>query len=341
MAAFLRGFFRCAFWWVALGTSLLAAAEQAVVRVGVLQFGTVAWEIEVMNRHNLLAREGVRVQVVPLAQKDAANVALQGGAVDVIVNDWLWVARQRAEGRDMVFVPSSTAVGSLLVAPGAPARGLADLHGSRIGVAGGPVDKSWLLLSAYTRKSQGEDAAQFFKPDFVAPPLLNELAQRGELPVALNYWHYAARLRALGWRELIGMPQILDGLGIDRSLPLVGWVFGEAWAAKNPAAISGLLRASAAAKQLMRESDAVWQEIRPLTRVDEAATLAVQRDEHLRALRDGFRAGIPPRGPAAFKAAEAAAARAFEVLAREGGPAVVGKVSKLPAGVFWAGAAGI
>jgi NitT/TauT family transport system substrate-binding protein len=207
----------------------------------------------------------------------------------------------------------------------------AALRGRRLGVAGGPVDKSWLLLRAYARKTLGEDAAQVVKPDFVAPPLLNELALRGELPAALNFWHYAARLRAAGWRELLGMPEILAELGIDRSLPMVGWVFSERWAAKNPAAIAGFLRASAAAKKLMAESDAVWEELRPLTRAEDAATL--------RALRDGYRAGIPPAGPAAQKAAEAAAGRAFAILAQEGGKEVVGNTTSLAPGVFWSGKA--
>jgi NitT/TauT family transport system substrate-binding protein len=307
------------------------AAEPATIRVGVLQFGTVSWELDVMIKHGLAEREGVRVQIVPLAQKDAANVAVQGGAVDMIVNDWLWVARQRAEGRDYTFVPHSTAVGSLMVRPDAGLQRLADLRGRRLGVAGGPVDKSWLFLRAYARKTLGEDAANLVKPDFVAPPLLNELALRGELPAALNFWHYAARLRAAGWRELLGMPEILAGLGIDRNLPMVGWVFSERWAAQNPAAIAGFLRASAATKKLLAESDAVWEEIRPQTRAPDDATL--------RALRDAYRAGIAPGGAAALQAGEAAAVRAFAILAEEGGKEVVGNSTKFAPGVFWSGAA--
>jgi NitT/TauT family transport system substrate-binding protein len=307
------------------------AAEPATIRVGVLQFGTVSWELDVMTRHGFAEREGVRLQIVPLALKDASNVAVQGGAVDVIVNDWLWVARQRAEGRDYTFVPHSTAVGGIMVRPDAGIQRFADLRGKRLGVAGGPVDKSWLLLRAYARKTLGEDAANVVKPDFVAPPLLNELALRGELPAALNFWHYAARLRAAGWRELLGMPEILAGLGIDRSLPLVGWVFSERWAAQNPAAIAGFLRASAATKKLLAESDAVWEEIRAQTRAPDDATL--------HALRDAYRAGIPAGGAAALKAGEAAAARAFEILAQEGGKDVVGKATHLTPGVFWSGAA--
>ena len=170
----LRQFTRACLAAAALFACLIAplgAADPAVIRIGVLQYGTVSWELEVMKRMGFAEREGVRIEVVPLAQKDAANVALQGGAVDLIVNDWIWVARQRAEGRDFAFVPYSRAVGGIMVRPDANVHSLADLRGKRLGVAGGALDKSWLLLRAWSRKSVGEDAATFVKPDFGAPPL--------------------------------------------------------------------------------------------------------------------------------------------------------------------------
>ena len=308
------------------------AAELATIRVGVLQFGTVSWELEVMQKHGLAEREGIKLQLVPLALKDASNVAIQGGAVDLIVNDWLWVARQRADGRDFTFVPHSTAVGSIMVKADSGFKTLADLRGKSLGVAGGPVDKSWLFLRAYSRKVLGEDAAQLVKPAFVAPPLLNELALRGELPAAMNFWHFAARLRATGWRELLSVPDMLAELGIDRSLPLVGWVFSERWADKNPATIAAFLRASVATKKLLAESDAVWEEIRGLTKAENATTLY--------ALRDAYRAGLPPTGAAAQKAGEIAAGKAFAILAQEGGKEVVGNATRLAPGVFWAGKGG-
>ena len=303
-------------------------AELATVRVGVLQFGTVSWELDAMVRAGLAAREGLRIEVVPLALKDAANVALLGSAVDVIVNDWIWVARQRAEGRDFTFVPYSLAVGGLLARPDADIRSFADLQGKRLGVAGGPLDKSWLLLRAYARRTVGEDAAQWLRADFVAPPLLNELMLRGELPAGLNFWHYGARLLAAGMVPVLEIEDILATLGVRGELPLLGWVFRESWAQANPRVIEGFLRASTATKQLLQESDAAWDALRPLMKAGDEATFA--------ALVAGFRAGIPSAG--ASSAAEAAAASVFGILAAEGGPALVGRARELAPGTFWAGA---
>lgn len=300
------------------------AAAQTEIRVGVLQYGTVSWELDVIKRHGLDQREGVRLSIVPLALKDAAAVALHGGAVDVIVSDWLWVARQRAEQRDYAFSPYSRAEGSLMVRPDAGVERLADLRGKRLGVAGGSLDKSWLLLRAYARSELGEDAATLVEPNYGAPPLLNQLMLQGELPAVLNFWHFAARLEAAGMRRLISIDEILSGLGIDRELPMVGWVFREGWATRNRAAIDGFLRASASAKRIMADSDAEWEALRPLMRAEDEATF--------NALRAGFRAGIPA---ASVAQAEAAARQAFSILAREGGENLVGPVSDLAEGVFW------
>lgn len=310
-----------------IGPGSAGAASEPVLRIGVLQYGTVNWELEVIKRLGLAEKEGIRIEVVPLALKDASNVALQGSAVDMIVNDWIWVARQRAEGRDFTFVPYSRAVGGIMVRPESGVKTLADLRGRRLGVGGGALDKSWLLLRAYSRKTLGEDIVKVVQPDFAAPPLLNALILKGELPAVMNFWHFAARLKAAGMRELLTLDEILAELGVKDELPMVGWVFRAEWAQRNRAAVEAFLRASAAAKKAMRESDAVWEGLREQTRAEDDATLL--------ALRDGYRAGIPTVDDVR---AEASARSVFGILAELGGPELVGSATSLPAGTFWRGA---
>src|SRR3546814_4904478 len=122
-----------------------AAAEP--IRVAVLKFGTVNWELSTIQRHGLDERHGFILDVLELASNQATTVALQAGEVDMIVSDWLWVSRPRAEGKPFTFVPFSSAVGSLMVPADSPIRSLADLKGKKIAIAGGPLDKGWLLLS--------------------------------------------------------------------------------------------------------------------------------------------------------------------------------------------------
>lgn len=302
------------------------AVEVPVVRAGVLAFGTVNWELDVIAHHGLDRKHGFRLQVVKLASDNAGTIALQGGATDTIVTNWIWVSQQRHGGADYTFVPHSLTVGGLMVRPDAGINTFRDLKGRRIGVAGGSTDKSWLLLRAYGIHIFGFDLNDAASPTFAAPPLLNQIMQRGEVPAVLNFWHYHARLHAAGMKELIAVADMLPALGIKRVPPLIGWVFSEAWATKNPPAVKGFLDSLRAAKAILAAFDAEWARLRPLTKAEDDATFV--------ALREGYRAGIPKSfGPEDVAAAEAT----FAVLARLGGAKLVGEARMLASGTFWAG----
>ena len=304
-----------------LGGSALALEK---VRVGVLAFGTVNWELDAIKQNGLASRHGIELEVVPLASGDASRVALQGGAVDIVVSDWLWVARQRAAGRDYAFYPYSNAVGSLMVDPFKGPANLQELTGKRVGMAGGANDKSWLLMRAYTQKTLGKDLADMVEPQFAAPPLLNRLMLQGDLDGTLTFWHFGARLSAAGMRPLLSTQQALQGLGVQGELPLIGWVFSDAWAAAKPQAIAGFLAASYDAKQLLKTSDEAWDGLRKRMKAKEDITFA--------ALRAGYREGIPGCfGPVERQAT----ADAFGIFSRLGGQALVGTVARLDPGMFW------
>lgn len=304
----------------------MAQADTRQIRVGVLAFGTVNWELDTVKYHGLDREQGVEIVVTKLSSKNANAIALQGGAVDAIVTDWLWVSRRRSSGADYSFVPHSVAVGGLMVRPDAGIKSLNDLRGKKLGIAGGPVDKSWLMLRAFAQKTIGIDLKEMVEPTFGAPPLLNKIMLRGDIPAALNFWHYTARLKAAGMIELVSVDEMLPILGVDRKPPLIGWVFSEKWAASNPDTIKGFLRSLRAAKKVMASSDSEWDRLRPLTK---AGT-----DDILIALRDAYRAGIP----ASFNDSDIAAAeQLYSTLAKYGGRDLVGDSTTLAPGTFWAG----
>ncbi|TXH69624.1 MAG: ABC transporter substrate-binding protein [Thiothrix sp.] len=310
----------------ALTFLLLSPFAHAVekVRVGVLEFGTVNWELDVLKEQKLDTTNNFELEVVPVASADAATVALLGGSVDIIVTDWIWVAQQRAAGLDYVLFPYSTAVGSLLANPKANIKTLAELKGKKLGVAGGAKDKSWLLLRAYAQQQNQIDLAKEAEIQYGAPPLLNEVMQKGELDAVLNFWNFAARLQDDGLETLITVPQVLEGLGIQKDLPMIGWVFSEEWALDHEAAAKGFLSASYAAKKIMKDSDEEWVRIRPKMKAD--------KDSVFSALRDAFRAGIPT---CFGDKQQAAATQTFKLLADLGGKDLVGEVKELPQGVFY------
>ncbi|HEX2135772.1 MAG TPA: ABC transporter substrate-binding protein [Microvirga sp.] len=305
----------------------VGAAEHRPVRVGLLKFGTVAWELDTIRHHGLDRRHGLAVVPVEFATNEAAKVALQAGAVDLIVTDWPWVARQRAEGADFSFVPYSKSVGTLLVRPGSGLETLAALKAKRIGVAGGPLDKSWVLLRALARKELGVDLADAAEPVFGAPPLLAEEFARGRVDAVLTYWHYSARLEAAGAKPLLGVAEMIRRLGIEAEVPMLGFAFRESWAARHGEALSGFVAASRDAKSLMRESPEEWTRLSPQIGTADAATLS--------ALRAGYSAGIPQRWG---EAERRASADLHAILVEIGGETLMGRSRSLE-GTFWPGVA--
>ncbi len=309
---------------VALALCGQRPAEAGTIRIGVLKFGTVNWELDAIKSNGLDRAEGLELQIIELANTGATTVALQAGDVDVIVTDWLWVTRQRAEGAGFTFVPYSTSVGALVLPPDSTVTTLADLTGKKLGIAGGPVDKGWLVVRAAAARRHGIDLDEAVEKVFAAPPLLNEEILSGRLDALLTFWNFAAQLEARGFRRLIGVEEATRDLGIETQVPLLGYVFDEAWAAAHKDDVLALVRASRAAKELLARSDAEWERLRPLMKAADEATFA--------ALRDGFRAGIPGRWG---EAERVDARRLFAIMAKLGGAELVGKSSELQPGTFW------
>lgn len=312
---------------VAVVLAMLLLAEGACaaesLRVGVLKFGTVSWELDVIRRHGFDAAEGFAVEPVELASTPATLVALQAESVDTVVSDWFWVSRQRAGGADWTFFPFSTALGGVLVAPQSPLHSLADLKGRRLGIAGSAVDKSWLILRAAARSLNGLDLERDTEKSFAAPPLLDEELKAGRLDAVLTYWPFAARLEARGMRQIISVDDALHTLGFESAVPMVGYVVGERWAVQHHALVMAFVRASRRAEALLAASDEEWTRIAPRTGAHDAA--------ELQKLRDAYRAGIPRHwGDQERRDAE----RLYALLAKAGGEALTGPAPLLAPGTF-------
>ncbi len=299
-----------------------AWAEAPVLRAAVLQYGTVNWELDVIKHNQFDAKNGFTLEVQGVAGGSAAKVAFQGGEADVIVSDWLWVARQRAAGKDFVFIPYSRAVGALMVPGDSDAKSLADLKGQKIGIAGGPLDKSWLILQAYAEQEHGVDLAGETEQVFGAPPLIFKTALQGELGGAINFWHFLAKMEAGGMKPLVTVDQAAEALGLDTQTPLLGYVLKGDLLRDNPELVNAMANASRNAKDLLAKDDAEWDRLRP--------RMKAKTDAQFDALKAGFRAGIPDAGPVD----EEAAAKMLALMAKLGGEDLVGKAQDLPDGIF-------
>jgi NitT/TauT family transport system substrate-binding protein len=265
-----------------------------------------------------------------LASTQATTVGLQGSSVDIIATDWLWVSRERSGGGDFTFSPFTTALGAIMVPPNSPIKTLGDLKGKRLGVAGGPLDKSWLLLAAYALRTANLDLRAETNQEYGAPPLLAERAKQGALDAVLNFWPYAARLEAEGFTQLIGVEDVVRELGAKGEVAMVGYVFSESWGKKNLEGIQAFLRAAAKADELLATSDKEWDRLKPLMGENDPTF----NDATFEALRRRYREGIPERSAAEN---ETDAKILFQFLRELGGEKLVGPGTELAPGTFWHG----
>ncbi|WP_352880569.1 ABC transporter substrate-binding protein [Mesorhizobium sp. M1396] len=283
----------------------------------------MSWELDTLKQNKFDEANGIDLEIVYFAGEDATNVAMLAGAIDMIVTDWLWVSRQRSEGGDLTLAPYSAAVGAIMVKEQSPIRTIADLKEKKIGVAGGPLDKSWLLIQALAKRDHGIDLPTASEVVFGVPPLISEKAMQGELDAVLNFWHFCTRLEANGFRRLIGADDAAKALGASGAVSALGYVFHDQWANENPDAARGFVKASTQAKDLLARSDDEWLRLAPLIRA---------RGKELERLRDRYRQGIPRR-PVSEEAADAG--RLYHVLATIGGEKLVGRAPEMAPGTFW------
>ncbi len=310
----------------AIGPGRAMAQPNKVLNAGAVQFGTVHWLFDVIAGMKLDAAEGFTLSQRKLASNSAADIALLGQQADIAVTDWFWVMRQRSLGGEYLFMPYSSALGSVIVPEASPIRSLPDLRGKEIGVAGGPIDKSWILLRAYGIGHGAGDLAATATPVFGAPPLLNEQAALGRIDALLNFWPFAVRLEAQGWRRLIAVSEMIRSFGIASDLPLVGFVFAETLARDEPGLMQGFARAFLRAQRILLESDGEWERIRPL--------MKASSDEEFRLLRDRYREGVLR----SWNEGDREDARKLFGIVREiGGDAVTGAGVQFDPKVFWDG----
>ena len=217
-------------------SATLPALAGETLRIGLQKTGTFAWQLDVIRRHGLAASAGLDLKISEYASPDAGKLALNSGSVDVALVDWLWVARARALGAKLKFYPYSSAVGSIMVRSDSPLRNIGDLKGHVLAVAGGPLDKSWLIVQAAAIR-QGIDLKHETKLEYGAPPLMFQKLQQGEADASLNFWNFCARLEAKGYRHLLDVRDAEEALGLQQPLALVGYAFSEEFAASHNSTI--------------------------------------------------------------------------------------------------------
>ncbi len=306
-------------------SACLAGRAEAAdrLRISIQKTGTAAWEIALMKARGLDKAADLDIETTELASTDAGKIALEGGGADIIISDWLWVARERGLGDKLLFTPYSSALGAVMVPKDSPIRALADLTGRSIGVAGGPLDKSWLLLRAAALRA-GLDLAKDARPVYGAPPLVAEKLAEGETNSALEFWNFSADLEMRGFRRVIEISDVEKALGANGPVAMIGYVFSESFAAAHKDVLRRFFGAVAAARKILEEDPSAWKPIKARLSLKDEAALDVYRKRYL----DGV-----PRRTVAEEAADARIL--YRAMANIGGKQLVGKATELDTGLFY------
>ena len=301
----------------------LCTAQAQILRIGAQKTGTFAWELDVIRRHGLDKAAGLTLEVTDLATTEAGKIALNGSNVDLILSDWIWVSRERGLGQNIQFYPYSSAIGAIMVSDKGNIHQLSDLKGKILGVAGGPIDKSWLLLQAYAQKT-GFDIVHEPHLVFGAPPLLAEKAAQGELDATLQFWNFAVDLEQRGFHRLLDMQIVEKGLGATDNVSMVGYVFHDDFARKNADLIRSFFTVTRQAKDILVQDETEWKLILSRLNVNSSSAANLYRQR--------YQEGIPHRSLADE---ESDARLLYQTLAKLGGSELVGTAVTLDPGTYY------
>ena len=306
---------------VALAASDAAGADR--IRLAVQKTGTLLWELDVIQAHGLDRRLDLAIDAIELASTEAGKIALKGGSADIILSDWLWVARERSLGDTLVFYPSSSTLGAVMVPGQSPVAGIGDLRARKLAVAGGPLDKSWLLMQAFARRN-GIDLRREATVVYGAPPLLSQKALQGETDATLTFWNFCADLESKGFRRAVAVEDVMKALGAVAPIAIVGYTFDGTWASRNRSTVDRFLEATRRAKDILVGSADEWQRLAARIGTGEANALSIYRRRYSEGM---LRRAV---------AEEETDARAlYRVLAETGGTELVGPARELAPGTFY------
>ncbi|WP_049937315.1 ABC transporter substrate-binding protein [Haloplanus natans] len=210
---------------------------------------------------------------------------LDGGGTDLVDTDYISVARERAEGADIVAVhPYGRTVGGLVAPEDSDIDGLSDLPGTRIGVTR-RLDKNWILTRAACREYHDFDPAETVTlVEADSRDGLTRMIREGDVDAGFQFWPLVPELTRTGpYVEVFPVSALVQRLaGTDDELPIATFLTGESYLDAHPEAVRGFRAAARDGADRLLTDDDLWVEIgERLMRTDDPTVV--------RAVRDGWR----------------------------------------------------
>lgn len=246
---------------IVTGTGLAQDGEELTVRVGMQAVGTFSWVIHAMDYFGVDEEYNLNIDGTTYASKQATDIAMRAGEVDVVVDDFIGVVLSRNQGIPVHAVyPYGKAVGGVVVPVDGDIDSIEDLEGKTIAAAS-LDDKSLLILRALTSTQYGFDPQIDGETLQAAPWLMTGLMEAGEIDAAIPYWHFVSRMTATGdFKDIMMVTEMLEQLGLRNDLPILVVVANET---TDPEVVRTFLAAMQETMQRMQADsmDGIWQSI--------------------------------------------------------------------------------
>jgi NitT/TauT family transport system substrate-binding protein len=228
------------------------------------------------------------VQLVSDALEDGIETVeaqLQEGHADLIDIDYISIARERAEGADIVaFHPYGRTVGGLVAPEDSDIDGLADLSGKRIGVVR-RLDKNWILTRAACREFHD------FDPDETATPVeagskveLTRMIEAGEVDAGFQFWQIIPEITETGpYENVLPVSELVQRLSeTENKLPIAAFLTSEEYLDDQRETVRAFADAYRDAVDKLVADDDIWAEI-------SEKLMTYDDPDVMRAVRDGWR----------------------------------------------------
>ncbi|WP_251342514.1 ABC transporter substrate-binding protein [Haloplanus halophilus] len=264
--------------------------ELPVMRARFEHNGSPRYLLYTIKRFGLDRAHGFHldVELVSDALEDGIETVeaqLQEGHADLIDIDYISIARERAEGADIVaFHPYGRTVGGLVAPEDADIDGLADLSGHRIGVVR-RLDKNWILTRAACREFHG------FDPDETATPVeagskveLTRMIEEGEVDAGFQFWQIVPEITETGpYENVLPVSELVQRLSeTDNKLPVAAFLTSESYLREETETVRAFTEAYRDAVDRLVEDDEIWAEI-------SEQLMSYDDPDVMRAVRDGWR----------------------------------------------------
>lgn len=222
--------------------------------------GTQSYPPFVIKKFGLDKKYGFNLEVIPFTNPQASIAALQSASIELVVQDWITIARLRNQNVPVIGVaPFLSYVNTVLLPANAEIKTLADLKGKRLGTYT-KTGFDWIILQAVAKKQYGLDLASEVTLQEGAPSLLRGSLEQGQLDATLMYNSLTPDMVLSGKAKLLmTIHDVVAELGLSEA-PFLMYAIREDYAKQKPENAKAFVAAYQESIDILLSDADVWKE---------------------------------------------------------------------------------